>query len=46
MMLARMVQRGQLHVLDASSHHLQEERPEHYFSIVQGFLQQPHDELD
>ncbi|MEK9983558.1 MAG: alpha/beta hydrolase, partial [Opitutae bacterium] len=39
MMLARMVQRGQLHVLDASSHHLQEERPEHYFSIVQGFLQ-------
>lgn len=41
MMLARMVQKGQLHILDASSHHLQEERPEHYFHIVHGFLQQP-----
>lgn len=41
MMLARMVQRGQLHILDASSHHLQEERPEHYYSIVQAFLEQP-----
>ena len=41
MMLTRMVQRGQLHILDASSHHLQEERPEHYFQIVHGFLQQP-----
>jgi 2-hydroxy-6-oxonona-2,4-dienedioate hydrolase len=41
MMLARMVQRGQLHILDASSHHLQEERPEHYFAIVSSFLDQP-----
>ena len=45
MMLTRMVQRGQLHVLDASSHHLQEERPEHYFQIVNGFLQQPKTEV-
>lgn len=43
MMLTRMVQRGQLHVLDACSHHLQEERPEQYFAIVNGFLQQPDD---
>lgn len=41
LMLSRMVQRGQLHTLDAASHHLQEERPEHYFQIVHGFLQQP-----
>ena len=41
MMLARMVQRGQLHILDASSHHLQEERPEHYFRIVRSFIDQP-----
>jgi 2-hydroxy-6-oxonona-2,4-dienedioate hydrolase len=41
MMLTRMVQRGQLHVLDASSHHLQEERPEHYYLIVRSFLDQP-----
>jgi 2-hydroxy-6-oxonona-2,4-dienedioate hydrolase len=41
MMLTRMVQRGQLHVLDACSHHLQEERPEHYFHIVNSFLEQP-----
>ena len=41
LMLTRMVQRGQLHVLDACSHHLQEERPEHYFHIVQSFLDQP-----
>lgn len=42
MMLTRMVQRGQLHVLDACAHHLQEERPEHYFHIVRSFLDQPH----
>lgn len=42
MMLARMVQRGQLHVLDAASHHLQEERPDHYYQIVESFLAQPH----
>lgn len=41
LMLTRMVQRGQLHILDASSHHLQEERPEYYFHIVQSFLDQP-----
>jgi pimeloyl-ACP methyl ester carboxylesterase len=41
MMLARMVQRGQLHILDACSHHLQEERPEHYYLIVKSFLEQP-----
>lgn len=41
LMLARMVQRGQLHILDASSHHLQEERPEHYFHIVNSFIDQP-----
>ena len=41
MMLARMVLRGQLHILDASSHHLQEERPEHYYCIVNSFLEQP-----
>lgn len=41
-MLTRMVQRGQMHVLDCSSHHLQEERPDHYFEIVEGFLRQPH----
>ena len=40
MMLTRMVKRGQLHVLDASSHHLQEERPMAYFEIVRGFLKQ------
>ena len=45
MMLTRMVQRGQLHVLDASSHHLQEERPEHYFHIVQSFIDQPEPQL-
>lgn len=41
LMLANMVQKGQLHILDASSHHLQEERPEHYFHIVNSFLDQP-----
>jgi len=41
MMLTRMVQRGQLHILDACSHHLQEERPVHYFHIVNSFLDQP-----
>jgi len=41
LMLSRMVQRGQVHILDAASHHLQEERPEHYFHIVRAFLDQP-----
>jgi len=43
MMLTRMVQRGQLHILDRASHHLQEERPAHYYQIVESFLRQPHD---
>lgn len=38
MMLARMVQRGNLHVMDHVSHHLQEERPAAYHAIVDGFL--------
>lgn len=41
MMLCRMVQRGQLHILDRASHHLQEERPVHYHGIVETFLRQP-----
>jgi pimeloyl-ACP methyl ester carboxylesterase len=41
LMLTRMVPRGQLHILDACSHHLQEERPEHYYRVVRGFLDQP-----
>jgi 2-hydroxy-6-oxonona-2,4-dienedioate hydrolase len=41
LMLTRMVQRGQLHILDHASHHLQEERPEHYYEIVESFLRQP-----
>jgi len=38
MMLARMVQRGNLHVMDHVSHHLQEERPAAYHAVVDGFL--------
>jgi pimeloyl-ACP methyl ester carboxylesterase len=38
LMLARMVPGGSLHVMDRSSHHLQEERPEAYHSVVSGFL--------
>ena len=41
MMLTRMVQRGQLHILDAASHHLQEERPDHYYLTVKAFIDQP-----
>lgn len=41
LMLSRMVQRGQLHILDACSHHPQEERPEHYYHIVRSFFDQP-----
>ncbi|MDY7106986.1 MAG: alpha/beta hydrolase [Actinomycetota bacterium] len=40
LMLARMVPRGQLHVMDRASHHLQEERPWDYFCVVDGFLRQ------
>ncbi|OHV44643.1 MULTISPECIES: alpha/beta fold hydrolase [unclassified Pseudofrankia] len=38
MMLARMVKRGSLHVMDHVSHHLQEERPAAYHAVVDGFL--------
>ncbi|MEV0384867.1 alpha/beta hydrolase [Nonomuraea sp. NPDC050643] len=38
LMLARMVPRGNLHVMDHVSHHLQEERPEAYHAVVTGFL--------
>jgi pimeloyl-ACP methyl ester carboxylesterase len=38
LMLARMVPNGNLHVMDNASHHLQEERPYAYFSVVSGFL--------
>jgi 2-hydroxy-6-oxonona-2,4-dienedioate hydrolase len=42
LMLTRMVQRGQLHILDAASHHLQEERPDYFHAIVRSFIEQPH----
>ena len=38
MMLARMVPRGNLHVMDHVSHHLQEERPAAFHAVVDGFL--------
>lgn len=38
LMLSRMVARGSLHVMDHSSHHLQEERPAAYHAVVDGFL--------
>lgn len=38
LMLARMVKRGNLHVMDHVSHHLQEERPGAYHAVVDGFL--------
>lgn len=40
LMLARMVPHGQLYVMDQASHHLQEERPQHFHSVVSGFLNQ------
>lgn len=42
LMLARMVPRGHLYVMDRASHHLQEERPYDYYSVVTGFLNQQH----
>jgi pimeloyl-ACP methyl ester carboxylesterase len=39
LMLARMVPRGSLHVMDRVSHHLQEERPEAFHAVVRGFLE-------
>ncbi|MEW1845390.1 alpha/beta hydrolase [Nonomuraea angiospora] len=38
LMLARMVPRGNLYVMDRAGHHLQEERPEAYHAVVTGFL--------
>ena len=38
LMLTRMVPRGQLYIMDRTSHHLQEERPADYHSVVTGFL--------
>ena len=38
LMLASMVERGSLHVMDRASHHLQEERPDDYFAVVDAFL--------
>jgi pimeloyl-ACP methyl ester carboxylesterase len=38
LMLARMVPRGNLYVMDRASHHLQEEYPERYHAVVAGFL--------
>ena len=43
LMLARMVPRGQLYVMDRASHHLQEERPADYHSVVTGFLDASHE---
>lgn len=43
LMLARMVPRGHLYVMDHAAHHLQEERPADYAAIVNGFLDQEHD---
>jgi 2-hydroxy-6-oxonona-2,4-dienedioate hydrolase len=43
LMLARMVDRGHLYVMDKASHHLQEERPHDYHAIVAGWLAQDHD---
>jgi pimeloyl-ACP methyl ester carboxylesterase len=39
LMLARMVPRGSLHVMDRASHHLQEERPEAFHAVARGFLE-------
>lgn len=42
LMLARMIPHGHLYVMDQASHHLQEERPYDYYSVVSGFLDQQH----
>jgi pimeloyl-ACP methyl ester carboxylesterase len=43
LMLANMVPRGSLFVMDHASHHLQEERPEEYAAIALAFLDAAHD---
>ena len=40
LMLARMIEHGQLYIMDKASHHLQEERPQQFHSVVRGFLDQ------
>ena len=42
LMLARMVSRGHLYVMDHASHHLQEERPADYHGVVAAFLDLDH----
>ncbi|MEU5880058.1 alpha/beta hydrolase [Spirillospora sp. NPDC047279] len=43
LMLARIVPRGHLYIMDHTSHHLQEERPHDFYAVVTGFLNQSHD---
>lgn len=43
LMLARMVPRGNLHVMSRVSHHPQEETPHAFYSVATGFLGQRHD---
>ena len=43
LMLARMVPRGHLYVMDHASHHPQEERPADYHRVVSSFLDMEHD---
>lgn len=40
LMLASMIKHGQLYVMDQASHHLQEERPHDYYTMVSAFLEQ------
>jgi len=42
LMLARMIPKGNLHVMSEVSHHPQEERPYDYHAVVTGFLNQRH----
>ena len=42
LMLARMIPHGHLYIMDKASHHLQEERPYDYYSVVSGVLDQQH----
>jgi pimeloyl-ACP methyl ester carboxylesterase len=44
LMLARMVPRGNLHVMDRAAHHLQEERPHEYHRVVSAFLDRDPDD--
>jgi hypothetical protein len=37
-----MVPKGNLYVMDHASHHLEEERPEDYVSVVRSFLTRTH----